>query len=70
MTFYTCTTCKHVNGVWRLHCQICSTIPTQYSMTGKAELSIVPAYGVERQGSRPIQRLHLATVELDYYAGA
>jgi len=84
MNFYTCVTCHNLNGAFRLHCQICGTIPDQYSITGKAEMiernadaslahefiSIVPAIGCDRQENHYSQRAYLRTVELDYYAGA
>lgn len=68
MTFYTCPTCKHVNGVWRIHCQCCGTIPAQYSMTGKPQPSIVALQGCERAESIHQSKAKLVTVELDYYA--
>ena len=70
MKFYDCPTCHAMNHVGRLHCQVCGAVPAQYSMTGKTELSIAPANGCERQGSRPVQHLRFATVAIDYYAGA
>lgn len=68
MTFYDCQVCNAVNHVGRLHCQVCGAVPAQYSMTGSVQL--VSANGCERQGEKPIQRLHLQTVAIDYYAGA
>lgn len=70
MKFYECSTCKHVNGVWRLHCAVCCTTPAMYSITGKPELSIMPAYGAEPVKGFRVARVNLKTVELDYYAGA
>jgi hypothetical protein len=69
MKFYECLTCKHINGVWRLHCQVCGTIPAQYHIPG-VNYNIIPAIGCSRVDEQIIIKIRLQTVELDYYAGA
>ena len=69
MKFYECQTCKQINGTWRVHCQICGTVPAMYCELGLV-YKIVLAQGAERQGENPLQKLKLQTVNLDYYAGA
>jgi len=69
MRFYTCSTCKVINGVWRLHCQVCGTVPLQYRIDG-VSYNIVPANGCDTVESHHQSRINLKTVELDYYAGA
>lgn len=71
MKFYECAVCKNLNGVWRIHCQVCGAIPSQYSMTGKTQLGkIVAARGCLRAEEMHVTRVNLRTVTLDYYAGA
>lgn len=69
MKFYECLTCKQLNGIWRLHCQTCGSVPLAYRIEG-VNYNIVPAFGSEPAKSRIGERVHFRTVELDYYAGA
>lgn len=69
MKFYSCATCKAINGVWRLHCQCCGSVPPQYRIDGVV-YNIVPASGCLRVEETRVQRIQLRTVEHDYYAGA
>jgi len=70
MTFYTCSVCHNLNGVWRLHCQTCGSVPAMYSVKDKTGRELLAANGCDRQESHHASRLNLRTVELDYYAGA
>ena len=81
---YECTICKEINHVSRLHCKSCGTIPACYSILNapakqtdnldmystwnSGYISVLVAWGAERQVSRRTIKRTARTVQMDYYA--
>lgn len=69
---YTCSICRHINHVARLHCSACGVVPKHYSATGQAMtaygIPITAAKGCDRVESHRTVRAKLQTVKHDYYA--
>ena len=72
MTTYTCSICRHINHVARLHCSVCGVIPACYSATGQTltayGIPITAAKGCDRIEAHRTTKVNLRTVPLDYYA--
>lgn len=79
MKTYECSICYTVNHASHLHCQVCGTIPAQYSVLGTPArtiehstftqfIEVVAAHGCVRSCQHHLARFALRTVALEYYA--